>query len=335
MGRFIFTLIFILTLIGFSIFWLRKNTSLPSKEVYYIPNLVRNIEENFFTREVVEKEIILKFTGDVILARSVNFISSKKGDFTWPFKNVASELKNADLTISNLESPLIDKCPLTNEGLTFCGDKRFVSGLSFAGIDVVGMANNHAGNYGKAGVSETIKNLDSVGILSSGTEERQIAYKNINNIQFAFLAFNAIPYSGAGVLMDQEELIKNLLIEAKKNSDFVVVQMHWGTEYTRNPNEYQKNMGRFLIDNGADLVVGNHPHWIQDYEIYKGKYILFALGNFVFDQEWSQKTKEGVIANFTILKNEVSKIDFTPIEIREYGQANITSNYSIAPKEIK
>ncbi len=197
------------------------------------------------------------------------------------------------------------------------------------------MANNHAGNYGKEGLSETIKNLDQAGILSSGVEERPVAYKQINNTRFAFLAFNSISYDGAGVLIAKEDLIKKLILEARAQSDFVVVQMHWGTEYTRSPNDYQKTMGRFLIDNGADLVIGNHPHWVQDFEIYNGKYILYALGNFIFDQEWSQKTKEGVIAKVTISDNKVSKIDFTPIGIKNYGQAFISDKFEIVPKEIK
>jgi len=294
--------------------------------------LVRNT--NFFAipKKATEPALVLKFTGDNIPARSVNFLTTKSGDFTWAYKNIAEELKEADLTIVNLEAPLIKNCPLTNEGFTFCGDARNITGLSFAGIDVVGMANNHAGNYGKDGLSETIKNLDSVGILSSGVEERQIAYKKIHNTQFAFLAFDAIPYSGAGVLEAKEDLMKKLILEARSQADFIVVQMHWGTEYTRSPNEYQKRMGRFLIDNGVDLVMGNHPHWVQDYEIYNGKYIFYALGNFIFDQEWSEKTKEGVIAKVTIRDKKVLNVEFIPVEIKNYGQVFKSNKFEIVPK---
>lgn len=297
--------------------------------------LVRNTSFFVFPKKSFDPEIVLKFTGDNIPARSVNFLTTKSGDFTWAYKNIADDLKDADLTIVNLEAPLIKDCPLTNEGFTFCGDARNVAGLSLAGIDVVGMANNHAGNYGREGLSETIKNLDSVEILSSGMEERQIAYKKIHNTQFAFLAFDAISYSGAGVLEAKEDLMKKLILEAKTQADFVVVQMHWGTEYTRNPNEYQKRMGRFLIDNGVDLVVGNHPHWVQDYEIYNGKYIFYALGNFIFDQEWSQKTKEGVIAKVTIQDKKVLNVEFIPVEIKNYGQVFKSNKFEIVPKLLK
>lgn len=303
-------------------------------EVKNIPGLVRNYV-NFFVPQPAEKEITLKFTGDVILARSVNFLTVRSGDFTWAFKNIAPELLDSDITVINMESPLIDNCPLTNEGFIFCGDKRHVFGLSSAGIDIVGLANNHMGNFEIAGIKQTIKNLDSVNILSSGVEEREIAYKKINNTKFAFLAFNSIYYEGSGIPLAREEYIKNLLKEARENSDFIIVQMHWGNEYTKVIADYQKNIGRFLIDNGADLVVGNHPHWIQDYEIYNGKYILYALGNFIFDQEWSKETKEGVIAKVIVKDKKVLNLSFIPVEIKNYGQVFRSNKYEIIPKEIK
>lgn len=321
-----------LSLIMFSIvgafIWYQKT------EVKSLPVLVRNYV-NYFIPLVPEKEITLKFTGDVILARSVNFLTVKSGDFSWAFKNIAPELLDSDLTIINMESPLIDNCPLTNEGFIFCGDKRHILGLSSAGIDIVGLANNHLGNYEISGVNQTIKNLDSVGILSSGVQGREIAYKQINNSKFAFLSFNSIYYEGSGIPLAEEKYILKLLKEAKENSNFVVVQIQWGNEYTKILTEYQKNMGKFLIDNGADLVIGNHPHWIQDYEIYKGKYILYALGNFIFDQEWSKETKEGVIAKFTLKNNQVSNLEFIPVEIKNYGQVYKSNKYEIIPKEIK
>ena len=297
------------------------------------PSLIRNYVWMEFPYKT-EKEITIKFTGDNILGRSVNFLSTRNNDFVWSYKYIFNDLSDSDLTVVNLETPLLKNCPLTNEGFIFCGDFRNIKGLSQAGIDIVGMANNHAGDYGLEGVKETISYLDSVGILVSGTNERKIAYKKVNNTQFSFLAFNSIG-NEPGVLLAEENLIKQLLKEAKSNSDFVIVQMHWGNEYTKELTAFQKNMGKFLIDNGADLVIGNHPHWIQDYEIYNGRYILYALGNFIFDQEWSKETKEGVIAKFTIKSNKVVALNFIPIEIRNYGQVFKTSNFDIIPQEIK
>jgi len=282
-----------------------------------------------------KKEISLTFTGDVILARSVNFLTVKNNDFTWSFKNIAEELRNSDLTIINLESPLIKNCPLTNEGFKFCGDERNVEGLVYSGIDVVGLANNHAGNYGKDGVEETIKNLEKNNISVSGANKRKIAYKEVEGVKIAFLSLNTIGYIEDSLVWGSEENIKSLISEAKKNSDIVIVQMHWGVEYVEEPTETQKKLGRLAIDSGADMVVGNHPHWIQKYEIYKDKYILYALGNFIFDQEWSKETKEGVIAKVRIRDMKISDLEFVPIEIRNYGQVFKSDNNKILPKLMK
>ena len=327
MSRWLYGLLFIIFASFGIYFWLKE------VEIKKFSETFRNYVTFYFSKDK-EEEITLYFTGDVILARSVNFLTVKSGDFNWPFKNLSNDLRNSDLTIINLESPLTTDCPLTNEGFIFCGDKRHVLGLSSAGVDIVGLANNHLGDYGEKGISQTIENLDSVGIGSSGVYSKQITYKEVKGTKFSFLAFNSIG-NEFGVLPAEEIIMKNLIAEAKKNSDFVVVQIHWGNEYTKVLTDFQKNTGRFLIDNGADLVVGNHPHWIQDYEIYKDRYILYALGNFIFDQEWSKETKEGVIAKVIIQDKKVSNLFFTPTEIRNYGQVFQTDDFGIIPKEIR
>ena len=283
----------------------------------------------------IQKDINLTFTGDIILARSVNFLTVKSNDFTWAFKNIADELKDADLTISNFESPIIKNCPLTNEGFKFCGDERNVQGLVYSGIDVVGLANNHAGNYGESGINETITTLERNNILVSGATNRKIAYREVNGTKFAFLSFNTIGYVESGLVWGSEENLKKLISEAKMNADVVIVQIHWGVEYVEDPTSTQQKLGRLAIDSGADMVVGNHPHWIQKYEIYKDKYILYALGNFIFDQEWSQKTKEGVIAKVKVNNNKIYDLQFVPVEIKNYGQVFKTNNTKIFPKLLK
>jgi len=283
----------------------------------------------------IQKDINLTFTGDIILARSVNFLTVKSNDFTWAFKNIADELKDADLTISNFESPIIKNCPLTNEGFKFCGDERNVQGLVYSGIDVVGLANNHAGNYGESGINETITTLERNNILVSGATNRKIAYREVNGTKFAFLSFNTIGYVESGLVCGSEENLKKLISEAKMNADVVIVQIHWGVEYVEDPTSTQQKLGRLAIDSGADMVVGNHPHWIQKYEIYKDKYILYALGNFIFDQEWSQKTKEGVIAKVKVNNNKIYDLQFVPVEIKNYGQVFKTNNTKIFPKLLK
>lgn len=255
-------------------------------------------------------------TGDVILGRSVNYITSTKNNFSWPFEKIKTWLKNADVTFINLETPFIDNCPLIVEGMIFCADKRHITGLIETGVDVVNLANNHFGDYLEDGVKQTTKILEENNIKHCGFS--QPTFVKIKGKTIAFLGYNDIS-SRFGEIMDEEKVIKDLKI-AREKADFVVVAFHWGTEYTHQPTERQKYFAHLAIDNGADLIVGNHPHWIQPIEVYKEKIIFYALGNFVFDQMWSEKTKQGIISKLYLYQSKVIDIEILPIKIVDYGQ---------------
>lgn len=256
-------------------------------------------------------------TGDVIPARSVNSQVLQRKDFTWPYLKTAGVLKSADITFINLESPLIDHCPITQEGMIFCGDSRNVEGLVYAGIDIVSLANNHAGNYGASGLQATKELLNSKGILVTGISGAQVM--DVRGFKVAFLGYNDIG-TQLGVSNTDDEKIKSEISKAKTESNVVIVTFHWGTEYKDQPDERQRYLGHLAIDSGADLVIGNHPHQIQPTEDYKGKLIKYAHGNFVFDQEWSLKTKQGVVGKYTFNGNKLKNVEFLPIQIESYGQ---------------
>ena len=230
-------------------------------------------------------------TGDVIPARSVNFQALKHKDFNWPYLKTASVIRNADITFINLETPLIKNCPITQTGMIFCGDQRNVEGLEYAGVDVASLANNHAGNYGAEGVKATKDLLNENGILVTGIDRTVI--KDIRRVRFAFLGYNDITKPQPGISNADEEKIKQEIAGIRQQADIVVVAYHWGVEYRSQPDERQKYLGRLAIDAGADLVIGNHPHWIQPIELYKDKLIAYAHGNFVFDQTFSKETQQG------------------------------------------
>ena len=151
----------------------------------------------------------------------------------------------------------------------------------------------------------------------------------VNNINFALLAYNdtdTVPDSyGAGQehagtsLMDLESM-KLSVQNIRNTADIVIVSMHSGTEYSFEPNSRQIEFAHGAIDAGADLVYGHHPHVLQPVEEYNGKIIMYSLGNFVFDQMWSEETKESIIANVTFSKEGVEKIEFTPLKIYDYSQ---------------
>lgn len=256
-------------------------------------------------------------TGDVLLARIVNVKTVRSRNFSWPFEKAADFLRSADVTFINLETPLIKQCPLTTEGMRFCGDPRNVEGLLFAGVDVVNLANNHIGNYGESGISNTVSVLERMNILPSGIQGP--VYKDIRGMRFAFLGYNDVEISQS--LSDAEpEKIGGEVAEARQHADIVIVQFHWGTEYTTQITKRQRELAHLAVDNGADLIIGNHPHWIQPIEVYKEKLITYSHGNFVFDQMWSQKTREGIIGKYTFFDKMLVAVEFLPVYIENYGQ---------------
>ena len=265
-----------------------------------------------------ERTRTLIATGDVIPARSVNFQATQRNNFKWSFEKTADILRSADLTLINLESPLINDCLLTNEGMIFCGDPRHLEGLKYAGVDVANLANNHLGNYEEKGIQSTINLLKTADILSTGTLETII--KDIRGVRFAFLGYNEIGHSEPMLSWVDKEKITQEIKEAKQRTDIIIVSFHWGIEYTDQPTKRQQDLAYLAIDAGADLIIGNHPHWIQPVEIYKDKLITYAHGNFIFDQMWSEKTKQGVVGYYTFYDDQLIDVEFLPILIEDYGQ---------------
>lgn len=268
------------------------------------------------TKEITDSSsFTLISTGDIGLVRDINYKILQANDPNLPFSKIAGYTKNADLTITNLEGPLIQNCPVSLTGFTFCGEAENVSGLAFAGIDAASLANNHTTNYGLEGLSETAELLKTNGIRPFGLDG-QIEYINLKGKKIALVGFVELGTNWAGLNNATSENVSKLAREASGSSDIVVTAFHWGNEYTRKPTESQVSLAHIAVDNGADLVLGNHPHWIQDSEIYKGVFITYAQGNTIFDQDWSQETKEGVLYKFEFRNGKFTKIDekFTIIE---------------------
>lgn len=298
-----------------------RSPFIKNKEVLIEPlsiNSIFNENHDWTATLSADKTIVLIATGDVIPARSVNFKTVQKNNFQWSFEKTSDFLKSADLTLINLESPFVPNCPITNTGMIFCGDQRHLQGLLFAGVDVANLANNHSGNYGKEGVESTIQLLKKSGILATGVS--QPVFKEIKQTKFTFLGYTDLECAGKEIACVIEENIVKEITKAKKNADIVVVSFHWGEEYTSMPSQRQRSLAHLAIDSGADLIIGNHPHWIQPVEIYKDKFITYAHGNFIFDQMWSQKTEEGVVGKYIFYNKKLIDVEFFPVFIEDYGQ---------------
>lgn len=271
-------------------------------------------KQNDLSKLDKEKLVTLISTGDVIPARGANWPAVTSGDFTYNWKKTADLLKTGDITLINLEAPLTKACPLQTEGMSFCGNARHVEGFVFAEVDTVSLANNHIGNYGQAGIDETINLLEKNKIGWSGFGNLDV--KTVKEVKFGFLAFNGISATF------NREVIKNEIKGAKEKVSVLIVSAHWGDEYVLTPRKYgdiapddPQEIGHLIIDAGADLIIGNHPHTVQGVELYKEKLITYAHGNFIFDQTWSKETQEGVVGEYTFYLSSEASVKEAEIQL--------------------
>jgi len=298
-----------------------ESSGWPSVDPTPIPTLtlssIFGADHSWIATLPKEKTVTMIATGDVIPARSVNYKMVTGHGFRWPFEKTHDLLSGADLTVINLETPLLVDCPVTTEGMIFCGDARAVEGLTYAGVDVATLGNNHVGNHFREGIEETKAILIKAGIAPVG---EGVTYKTVNGMRFAFLSYNDVGFPEAGVPWADSAKIREDVATARKNADIVIVAFHWGVEYVTEPNTRQQELAHLAIDSGADVILGNHPHWISPVELYKEKFIIYAHGNFVFDQEWSPETKLGLIGRYTFFENKLVDVEYVPIRIVDYGQ---------------
>jgi poly-gamma-glutamate synthesis protein (capsule biosynthesis protein) len=257
--------------------------------------------------------------GDIMLSRNVAGTIKKKNDPLLPFRNMEGVLKSTDFNFANLESPISGTDYFNPTGsMVFNAPPAYADGLQKYNFQVLNLANNHAFDQGLAGLVHTGDFLDSLGIKHMGTgknvdEAWQPVIIDIKGIKIGFIgaSFSSINDGGKATndyvaRIEDVTHLKSSILNLKSKTDFIVATMHAGTEYTHTPNAAQIAFAHAAIDAGADMVIGAHPHWIQTVETYQDKYIFYSLGNFIFDQEWSQETKEGLALKIQISKNQVS-----------------------------
>ena len=237
--------------------------------------------------------------------------SLNSGDAIYPFRRVADKLREADIVFSNLENPIVSGCPKTDEGFKFCADPKMVDGLVFASIDIVNLANNHTLNYGKEGLEETKRELAENQIKWVGDGNLEVIEKGGTN--FGFLGFDFVTKKP---IENDYQLVKN----SDEKVDVLIVGVHWGKEYSDNATISQKRIAAKLIENGADAIAGHHPHWIQNIENINEKPVYYSLGNFIFDQAWSEETKKGLVVRLTYRGGELKTEDKLPVYMRNFAQ---------------
>lgn len=286
------------------------------------------------------RTVTLIFSGDIMLNRRVDLMMKTRNDYRFPFLKIAPELKKADVLFGNLEGPISDKGEKVGSIYSFRADPRVIEGLTFVGFDVLSLANNHTLDYGRVALEDTFLRLKEAKIdyAGAGLNDQEASgpvIKEIKGFKIAFLAYTnsgspnwqATKKSSGLAWADWNNLekIKQDIKKAKSETDVLIVSLHAGEEYIQGPNQFQIAFAKAAIDSGADIVIGHHPHVVQKNEEYKNGYIFYSLGNFVFDQTFSEKTMEG----------QIVKVSIENGKIKEALPINIKINDSFQPEIIK
>ena len=291
------------------------------------------VENNIYAKDAISPdEVTITFAGDIlfddnyaVMAR----VAQNGGDITYGIDSeLIREMQNTDIMMLNNEFPYSDRGePLEDKQFTFRANPRTVSYLNELGVDIVSLANNHAYDYGETAFLDTMKTLEDAGILYVGAghnlqEARRPVCYIMNNIKIAIVSATQIERldnpdtkgatdSTAGVFRcwNGDKLLETVR-EAAENNDFVIVYLHWGTENVATLDWAQEKQAAEVAEAGADLIIGDHPHCLQQISIVKGVPVVYSLGNFWFNS----KTLDTGMIKVTLSEDGMKSLRFIPCQ---------------------
>lgn len=248
---------------------------------------------------------------------------------------VREYLSNADLTLANLENPVVGDAVWHPDAATFTGDPQLLSILVQAGIDGVTLANNHILDAGVEGIPESQRYLEEAGISYAGAgmdlaSAREPMIFDLGGVKLGVLSYLDVPSyewawateTGAGTAPLLEEVMREDVERLRSEADLVLVMPHWGKEYVAEPEPYQVEMAHAAVDAGADLFIGGHAHWPKGIEVYEEKPIFYGVGNFLLDQSWSEETSTGIFAEITLYDDRPIQAEPVPFVMLDQAQPN-------------
>jgi len=248
---------------------------------------------------------------------------------------VRALFSDADLALVNLEGPAIDAFRWHPHGLAFTFDPALLAGLRNAGVDVVTIGNNHIGDAGPGGVTETIRHLDELGVAHvgagrDGATARAPAWFDIAGQRVALLGYDAVRpadnatarRAGSAGLVSAHYR-PDVAAARDAGADVVVVLPHWGVEYSAAPTSRQRTHARALAAAGTTVILGSHSHWAGAMELVDGSPVLYSLGNLVFDLTRSEETVEGLIVETTFVGAQPAQIRLRPTVMVDLVQPNL------------
>lgn len=256
--------------------------------------LRQSISEQISLVETNPQNILL--TGDILLARHVETLLLKEG-FNYPYQGVNySDIIDKFYLVGNFESSIPPVHRRTkNFEMNFSVNKNLIPELMSSGFTHLSLANNHSFDHGQIGFDNTTAVLQQNNLITFGQPQKvsssSITYLDISNYRVALIALETLSNSYSKVDLQA------LLTETDKNSSFQIIYIHWGDEYIEHSNQQQRNLALSLVEAGADLIVGHHPHVVQEVGFINNVPVFYSLGNYIFDQYFSESVQTGLVLN--------------------------------------
>lgn len=290
--------------------------------------------------------LTITMVGDMMFGRNIDEVITPKYGYEHLFKYVRPYFDQSDYITGNFDNPITlrDGYPQADKFIHLRTNPGAAKALKKVGFSSVTLANNHMKDYGKQGLLDTLKvfnqeKIDTVGAGRDLKSATKISYQTVNDIKIAVVGFSDVlpkefraRKDRSGIAPADPDVFFPLVAKAKNNADLVLVHIHWGLEYDSGYHPRQQDLAHALVDAGADIVIGHHPHVLEPVEVYKNSVIFYSLGNFIFDQGWS-RTRESVLVQYKLQPNGQARIEINPILIREGQPRPVTGWFGLYRRE--
>jgi poly-gamma-glutamate synthesis protein (capsule biosynthesis protein) len=259
------------------------------------------------------------FVGDMMFDRTVATRMSQAKDVKYPFRQIVPLNQTpsgpVDMVIGNLEGPVVTKKRLPNKEIDFGFASSVATLLREMGFHAVSQANNHTLDQGRIGATESKQFLTQSHVLAFGDQVRESATNSIGWIETRGQTIGLIGFNNTDHPLDKKGALRAIGAVTSTGA-MAIVYMHWGNEYQAKPSQKQVDLAHWMIDAGATAVIGAHPHWMQSVEVYHDRVIAYSLGNFIFDQDWSTETREGLAVVLSIDHAE-TRLSLMPVHLEK------------------
>lgn len=299
----------------------------------HVEEIYSSIESDIASINDFKADSIIRISaiGDILLGNNLQKSGKNtNGLYTDIFEDISKYFNDSDIVMGTYETDVTDE------------NKVFANSIKESGVDLVTLAHNHSLDNGIEALNKTKEYLESIGIQTTGMHSEdakdRVKIIEIKGVKLAILSYT-YGSKEEGVNIYSEELAKEDLAYANENSKFSIVLMHWGDVYKNEPNENQKSQAQFLVDNGADIIIGAHPSVVQKMEILENKegkdcLVAYSLGDFTSDFSFENSNLE-LILNIQVYydaeNDEASlyKVDYVPIYMNDYGAKNTVNRYKL------